>query len=38
MSKIKRAWQFVCDFVFYKGERFSFKEAFRLARITREKK
>lgn len=38
MQKIKRAWQFLCDFVFYKREGFSFKESFRLARITREKK
>lgn len=38
MNKIKRAWQFLCDFVFYKRERFTFKEAFRLASITLEKK
>ena len=38
MNKIKRAWRFVCDFIFYARERFSFKEAFRLASITRSKK
>lgn len=38
MNKIKRAWQFLCDFVFYKCEGFGFKEAFRLAGITRSKK
>lgn len=38
MNKLKRTLQFISDFVFYIRERFTIKEAWRLAMITKDKR